>query len=48
MSRKQIARMAFDPEHKRLMAAYRNATGGHKTKALAALRAYVTACLEAA
>lgn len=47
MTRRQIAARAFDPEHKRLMLAYRNARGGDKTRAWKALQAYVTANLNA-
>jgi hypothetical protein len=45
MTRRQISLRAFDPEHKKLMMAHRNARGGEKTRALEALRNYVTASL---
>lgn len=45
MTKRQISLRAFDPEHKRLMLAYRNARGGDKTRTLKALQGYVTAAL---
>lgn len=45
MTRRQIALRAFDPEHKRLMLAYRHARGGERTKAWKALCDYVTGLL---
>ncbi len=45
MTRRQLARRAFDPQHKRLMFAAHDAPGGQKVKAGKTLQAYVTACL---
>lgn len=47
MTKRQIANRAIDPEHRRLMLAYRNARGGSRTAAWKALRDYVTATLGA-
>jgi len=48
MNKRQIARRAFDPEHRKLMNAYRTARGGDRLKALAKLKQYVTARLQEA
>ncbi len=47
MNKRQIARRAFDADHKALMLAYQRARGGEKLKALAKLKQYVTARLQA-
>ena len=48
MNRCQIARRAFDAEHKRLMLAYHRARGGDRLRRLRELQAYVTARLREA
>lgn len=48
MNKRQIARRAFSPEHKRLMLAYQRARGGDKTRTLKALQGYVAAALRKA
>lgn len=45
MTRRQIARRASDPEHKKLMLAYRSAPNGERTAAWKRLRDYVAAKL---
>lgn len=45
MTRRQLARRAFDHDHKRLMYAAHDAPGGQKVKAGKRLQDYVTACL---
>lgn len=45
MTRRQIARRAFDAEHRRLLLAVRTAPSGQKQRAKDALRAYVTKLL---
>lgn len=47
MTKRQIAARAISPEHKKLMLAYRNAAGGHRTKARKALQDFMTAALKA-
>ncbi len=46
-NKRQVARRAFDSEHRKLMDAYRTARGGDRLKALGKLKAYVTARLRA-
>ncbi len=48
LNKRQVARRAFDPDHKALMLAYSRARGGERLKALAALKAYVTKRLQEA
>lgn len=45
MTRRQLARRAFDPVHKRLALAAHDAAGGQKLRAEERLKNYVTACL---
>ncbi len=42
MSRRQMRARALDPEHLRLMLAYRHARGGDRLRRLRELQAYVT------
>lgn len=48
MTKRQLARKAFDPVHKRLMFEAHDARGGQKGRSNARLVSYVAACLEAA
>jgi hypothetical protein len=41
-NKRQVARRAFDPEHRKLMDAYRTARGGEKLRRLKLLKDYVT------
>lgn len=45
MTKRQISRFAADPEHKRLMLAYRNSSGGQRNRASQRLRDCMTAML---
>lgn len=45
MTRRQLAKIAFDDQHLRLMLAVRTAAPGQKQRAKDAVTAYVTACL---
>ncbi len=47
MNKRARARRAFNAEHRKLLDAYHTARGGEKLKALAKLKQYVTARLQA-
>ncbi len=47
MNKRQRARRAFDAEHRKLLDAYHTARRGDRLKALAKLKQYVTARLQA-
>lgn len=48
MNKRQIARRAFTPEHKRLMLAYHRARGGDRLRRLRELKAWVAEQLKEA
>lgn len=47
MTKRALTRAAFDEEHRALLISYHRARGGDRLKALAKLKAFVTARLKA-